>query len=158
MRKAINGILTLIGLGVVLAVYFFVPLGRYTLYEHTLRIAATEPAQELGDEVGQATRELGEQALDEWQSRESIREGAAGDRSEGSPEEDTLRLRLEDDGVHLGPQILSPSQLRNRIRQARGTATELRAILETADGVSRARVEELRRLLREEHVAVDAAR
>ena len=32
--------LWLIGLMVVLAVYFFVPVGRFTLFEHTLRIGA----------------------------------------------------------------------------------------------------------------------
>ena len=65
MRRLINGFLWLVGLAVVTVVYFFVPLGRFTLYEHTLRIAATEPAQELGREEREASvfgpAELGDQ-------------------------------------------------------------------------------------------------
>jgi len=160
MRKALNGFLWLVGLLVVLAVYFFVPLGRYTLYEHTLRIAATEPAQDLGEEVGEATRELGERAIDEWDDRAATRREAAGEPEEEASgdeatPEGTLRLRLEDDGVHLGDDVLSPSQLRERIRAARRVATELHAILETAEGVPTPDVQGLLELLREEQVTVD---
>ena len=78
MRRLINGFIWLVGLVVILGVYFFVPVGRFTLYEHTLRIAATEPAQELGDDL----RRTGEQGVDEavrrWDDREAMREEAAG--------------------------------------------------------------------------------
>lgn len=37
---------------------FMVPLGRYTLFEHARRIGATDEAQELGSEVGQASDRL----------------------------------------------------------------------------------------------------
>lgn len=69
IRRLINGILWLIGLVVVLVVYFAVPVGRYTLFEHTRRIAQTEPAQELGRELGEAGQALKDRAVNEWQSR-----------------------------------------------------------------------------------------
>ena len=152
MRKAFNGFLWLVGLVVVLAVYFFVPLGRFTLFEHTLRIAATEPAQELGTEVGDATRELGQQAMDEWEGRQAIRDEASGDEPDA---DDPLRLRLERDGVHLGDDILNPSELRRRVREAREVAGELHAILETADGVPAPEVQAILELLQEERVSVE---
>ena len=69
MRRLLNGILWLIGLLVVLVCYFVVPVGRYTLYQHTLRIAETEPAQELGRELGEAGGALKDRAVDEWEAR-----------------------------------------------------------------------------------------
>lgn len=69
MRRLLNGILSLIGLLVVLVVYFTVPIGRYTLFEHTQRIANTEPAQELGRELGQTGEALKERAVEEWNAR-----------------------------------------------------------------------------------------
>lgn len=154
MRKAINGFLWLVGLLVVLTVYFFVPIGTYTLYEHTLRIAATEPAQELGDELGTATRELGERAVDEWEDRRAVRREAAGEEPGPGDTQDPLRLRVEDDGVHLGEEVLSPSQLRARVREARRVAGELHAILEAAEGVPTPEVQAILELLREEQVSV----
>lgn len=147
MRRAINAFLWLVGLVVVLGVYFFAPVGRFTLFEHTLRIAATEPAQDLGEDVSGTARDLGERALDQWSEREPIREEAAGG--------DTLRLRLEDDGVHLGDEVLDPDGLRARVREARRTADDLHAILEHADDVPTEDVERVVRLLRDEDVTVD---
>lgn len=76
MRRLINGTLWLVGLLVVLGVYFLVPVGRFTLFEHTLRIAATEPARELGDDLAETGAALGERAADEWQSRRARRDEA----------------------------------------------------------------------------------
>ena len=158
MRKAINGVLWLIGLAVVLTVYFFVPLGRFTLFEHTLRIAATEPAQELGGELGTASRELTERALSEWDEREPLRREAAGEpTAEESAADGSLRLRLERDGVHLGDEVLSPSELRARVREARQVASDLSAILETAGDVPTPEVRALLELLREEQVRIEPA-
>jgi len=145
MRRAINAFLWLVGLVVVLGVYFFVPVGRFTLFEHTLRIAATEPAQDLGEDVSDTARDLGERALDQWDERRPIREEAGG----------TLRLRLEDDGVHLGDEVLTAYELRARIREARETADDLHAILEHADDVPTEDVERIVRLLRDEDVRVE---
>ncbi|MBX3274305.1 MAG: hypothetical protein KF729_28825 [Sandaracinaceae bacterium] len=153
MRKAINGVLWLVGLTVVLAVYFFVPLGRYTLFEHTLRIAATEPAQELGDELGTATRELGERAIGEWETRRELRREAAGEPP-GEGAGGALRLRLERDGVHVGDRVLSAAELRERLREAHRVASDVSAVLEAAPGVSAADVQALRELLREERVPI----
>lgn len=72
----INGTLWLVGLIVVLAVYFFLPVGRFTLFEHTLRIAATEPAQELGEDLTETGEELSERAAAQWESRSEAREEA----------------------------------------------------------------------------------
>ena len=72
----VNGFLWLVGLVVVLGVYFFVPVGRFTLFEHTLRIAATEPAQELGEDLEDEARDLSERAVEEWEDREEVREEA----------------------------------------------------------------------------------
>lgn len=69
MRRLVNGILWLIGLLVVLVAYFVVPVGRYTLFEHTRRIARTEPAQELGRELSAAGEALKDRAVEEWESR-----------------------------------------------------------------------------------------
>jgi hypothetical protein len=69
MRRLVNAILWFIGLVVVLIVYFFVPVGRYTLFEHTRRIAQTEPAQELGRDLSDTGEALKERAVDEWQAR-----------------------------------------------------------------------------------------
>lgn len=76
MRRLINGVIWLVGLTVILTVYFLVPVGRFTLYEHTLRISATEPAQELGHDLRRTGEDLGERAVDEWDEREAMREEA----------------------------------------------------------------------------------
>ncbi len=53
-------VLSLVGLAVVSYVFFFVPLGQRTLYQHALRIAGTEEAQELGREAADAADDLRE--------------------------------------------------------------------------------------------------
>ena len=69
LRRLISAALSLIGLAVVAYVWFFVPLGQRTLHEHALRIAATEPAQELGVEATEATERVVEHVHQEWQQR-----------------------------------------------------------------------------------------
>jgi hypothetical protein len=69
MRSLLRAALSLVGLAVVLYVWFFVPLGARTLHEHSLRIAATEPARELGDEVHEATERAAEHVQEQWQAR-----------------------------------------------------------------------------------------
>lgn len=71
MRRLVNGILWLIGLVVVLVAYFVVPIGRFTLFEHSIRIARTEPAQELGRELGAAGEALKERAMRGWEEARS---------------------------------------------------------------------------------------
>jgi hypothetical protein len=51
VRRLIGLLVSAIGIGSFLYLYFEVPLGRRTLYEHCQRIAATEPAQDLGDDL-----------------------------------------------------------------------------------------------------------
>ena len=88
MRRLINGFIWLVGLVVILTVYFFVPVGRFTLYEHTLRIAATEPAQELGGDLRRTGEEVGEEAVRRWDEREEMREEASGTTPEAPAREE----------------------------------------------------------------------
>ena len=69
LRRSISAALSLVGLAVVAYVWFFVPLGQRTLHEHAMRIAATEPAQELGEEATDATERVVEHVEDEWRTR-----------------------------------------------------------------------------------------
>lgn len=69
MRAVLRATLSLIGLAVLAYVWFFVPLGQRTLHEHALRIASTEPAQELGGEAVEATERLTEHVQSEWEAR-----------------------------------------------------------------------------------------
>ncbi|MGF1466380.1 MAG: hypothetical protein ACFCGT_09610 [Sandaracinaceae bacterium] len=79
MRRLIDGVLWLVGLTVVLYVYFLVPIGERTLFQHTLRIAATEPAKELGRELGDVGARLkdraveeGRRSIDEWRAQREL--------------------------------------------------------------------------------------
>lgn len=53
-----RGLWSLLVLGVVGYFVFFVPLGERTLYQHIRRIAATEEAGALREEVGVAGQKL----------------------------------------------------------------------------------------------------
>ena len=68
IKGAIKGVVYLTAFGVLAYLFFFVPLGQRTLWQHVSRIAATEEAQELGDEMEEAT-DRAETAL-----REKIRQ------------------------------------------------------------------------------------
>jgi hypothetical protein len=81
MRRAVNAILWLIGLFMLLVGYFVVPIGRYTLFEHTQRIAATEPAQELGADLERTGEQLKEDAIEHWNTR------AERGREDGAPDQ-----------------------------------------------------------------------
>ena len=69
LRRLLSSLFSLIGLAVVAYVWFFVPIGRRTLHEHALRIAETEPAQELGVEVEDASERLVDHVAGEWDAR-----------------------------------------------------------------------------------------
>ncbi|MEM9072383.1 MAG: hypothetical protein AAGE52_28010 [Myxococcota bacterium] len=60
MRSLTKTALSLVGLAVVAYVFFFIPLGERTLYQHARRIAATDEAQELGREAQEAAERLQE--------------------------------------------------------------------------------------------------
>lgn len=154
MRRLFSGFLSLIGLTVVLTVYFFVPVGRNTLYEHTLRIAATEPAQELGDGIGQASEELGEAALREWEARRALREEAAGGDDDGDDERPpTFRVHVDDEGrLHIGDEAASFGELSDRIRDARRHGETVRAVVDASHGAPHSSVVQLIELLEREDV------
>ena len=65
IKRLINGLIWLVGLSVMLFVFFAVPVGRHTLFQHTLRIAETEPAQELGEDLSNLGEDLGHRAAEE---------------------------------------------------------------------------------------------
>lgn len=58
LSRTINAFFWLIGVLVFSYVYFFVPVGRRTLFDHTRRIAATDEARELGDELEDASERV----------------------------------------------------------------------------------------------------
>ena len=71
----LRSLLSLVGLAVVGYVFFFVPLGERTLFQHARRIAGTEEAKELGREAAGAADELREH-LEEQIERHLVDAGA----------------------------------------------------------------------------------
>jgi hypothetical protein len=61
---AVRGAVSIAITAIVLYFVFLVPLGERTLYQHIMRIARTEEAQDLGDEVGEAGGRLKEEILE----------------------------------------------------------------------------------------------
>lgn len=91
-----KSILALIGLGVVLYVVLFVPLGSRTLWEHGRRIAATDEAQELGAEASDAAERLQEHIEEELQEHVLLDGGLAEvPEMPDAPELPALRVTTE---------------------------------------------------------------
>lgn len=65
IRRSVDTVIGTICLACIGYVYFFVPVGQRTLFEHTMRIAATEPAQELGRDATTTAHTLGAHVLGE---------------------------------------------------------------------------------------------
>ena len=65
IRAALKAVLFLGIFGFSLYLFFFVPLGQRTLYEHIRRIAATDEAQDLRDDVGEAGGRIRDRMRDE---------------------------------------------------------------------------------------------
>lgn len=65
IRRSVDAVIGTVCLACVGYVYFFVPVGQRTLFEHTMRIAATEPAQELGRDATTTAQTLGAHVLSE---------------------------------------------------------------------------------------------
>lgn len=146
IRRTLRAGLTLVGLTVVLGVYLLVPVGRYTLYEHTLRILRTEPAQELGEDLVATGEELTDAARREWESRREVREEVSG----------TLRIGFSDDGGYrLGDERAELDEIRQRIHALRAAHAEIRAVIEDAETAPEETAAALRQLLRRERVAAD---
>lgn len=78
IRLFFRGCFSLVGLVVAAYVFFAVPLGERTLYEHFQRIAATEEAKELGRDVEVAKEKL----------EEKVRKRFASDASSDAVEPD----------------------------------------------------------------------
>jgi hypothetical protein len=84
-RWAISGFVSLIGL----YVFFFVPIGRRTLYDHARRIATTPEAREFGDEMRTAGVRVASRAREEAEG--AIRhgvlplDGGARDQAQNEP-------------------------------------------------------------------------
>lgn len=75
IRGTIKAIVYLTAFGVLSWLFFFVPLGQRTMWQHVQRVAATEEAQEMGDEVGQASERV-EHAVRE-KLKESVTDAGA---------------------------------------------------------------------------------
>ena len=65
IRRSVDTVIGTVCLACVGYVYFFVPVGQRTLFEHTMRIAATEPAQEFGRDATSTAQTLGAHVLGE---------------------------------------------------------------------------------------------
>lgn len=61
IRWLIRSAISLITLCVAAYLFFFVPLGRRTMFEHLVRISQTDEAQDLGRELGDATDRLSDE-------------------------------------------------------------------------------------------------
>ena len=64
IRWALKMLVAFVGLTCALYVFFLVPLGERTLYDHMRRIAATDEAEDLGRELGEAGERLTEKIRD----------------------------------------------------------------------------------------------
>jgi hypothetical protein len=65
IRRMINLATSVAVFGVLLYFFFFVPLGRRTLYEHATRISETDEAEDLGEDVGEAAGRLEDRVREE---------------------------------------------------------------------------------------------
>ncbi len=85
IRKLFRFLLSLLTLAATLYFVFFVPLGRYTLWEHIWRIAQTPEARELGRGAGQtavkATEKVGEEFRRIVAERKGLQTGLEGRRA-----------------------------------------------------------------------------
>ena len=68
IRRAVKALVYVTAFGVLCYLFFFVPLGRRTMWEHVQRIAATDEAQDLSEDVSSASDRAGAAV------REKIRE------------------------------------------------------------------------------------
>jgi len=55
IRKSIKALVYVTAFAVLCYLFFFVPLGRRTMWEHVQRIAATDEAQDLSEDVSSAS-------------------------------------------------------------------------------------------------------
>ena len=96
-------------------VFFFVPIGRRTLYDHTRRIATTPEAREFGDEMRVAGSRVAERTRDEVEGviRHGVLPPDAGvrDRPQAEPASpppphlgEGVQLHVEDGGVMVTAQ------------------------------------------------------
>jgi hypothetical protein len=116
-------------------VFFFVPIGRRTLYDHTRRIATTPEAREFGDEIRVAGARVAERTRDEVEGviRHGVLPPDAGtrDRSRDEPaspppphlgasgadaERVPVMVTVSDGGV----SITARPRVRSILRAARG--------------------------------------
>lgn len=76
IRWLIRSAISLVTLCVAAYFFFFVPLGRRTVFEHVVRISQTDEAQDFGREIGDATDRLSDDL--------GQRVEAAGQKDEGT--------------------------------------------------------------------------
>ncbi|MBK8170505.1 MAG: hypothetical protein IPK60_09185 [Sandaracinaceae bacterium] len=71
ISKLVSALIALVGLISFGYVFFVVPIGRRTLYEHVKNIAATPEAHELGTDVREATTRVTDRVTQEWEAAHS---------------------------------------------------------------------------------------
>jgi hypothetical protein len=116
-------------------VFFFVPIGRRTLFDHTKRIATTPEAREFGDEMRVAGSRVAERTRDEFEGviRHGVLPPDAGARERAreepaSPPPPHLHgAARESDGVPItvsfsdsGVSVTARPSVRTLLRAARG--------------------------------------
>lgn len=87
-------------------VFFFVPIGRRTLFDHTRRIATTPEAREFGDEMRTASARVAERTRDEVEG--VIRHGVV-------PPDGGARERPRDEPNSPPPPHLDPQGEGDRV-------------------------------------------
>lgn len=87
LTQALRWVVSAVTALALLYLFFFVPLGTRTLYEHARRVASTEEAQELGRDVSRASQQVLDRTREELESqlRFDLREAGAGDATAPSP-------------------------------------------------------------------------
>ena len=88
IRKLFRFLLSLLTLAATLYFVFFVPLGRYTLWEHLWRIAETPEAKELGKGASETAVKTTEKVSEEFRrilaERKGLQKGLDGRRVRGA--------------------------------------------------------------------------
>ncbi len=116
IRKLFRFLFSLLTLAATLYFVFFVPLGRYTLWEHLWRIAETPEAKELGKGASETAVKTTEKVSEEFrrivaerkglqkglEGRRARRAGKAGEAAaKATAEEGPRPVRVEVGGARL---------------------------------------------------------
>ncbi|MCA9529711.1 MAG: hypothetical protein KC543_06225 [Myxococcales bacterium] len=65
IARLLKTLWVLLVLAIAAYVFFFVPVGRYTLFQHSYRILQTDAAKDLGHSIEQTGKDLGRDVRDQ---------------------------------------------------------------------------------------------